>query len=205
MELCMQNAIFCGSPRENGNSNFAAQLVLKALGNGTIYSVAKASISGCLACDYCASHYGECVLSNKNACAIHSSQLQNTHDQADFYFQKLFSAEHVFFISPIYHYNVPAQMKAFLDRTQAWYYKTKEDTQNQKKCGLILLGARTKGDKLFEGATLTFKYALQSLNYALVEPLCFYGLDGHNDLETREDYHKQIAHYVKNYLNFPLV
>lgn len=192
----MQNAIFNGSPRSDGNCALAAKIVLKSLGCGEIYPIAKAQIAPCMACDYCATHSGKCVLS----CDQEKSTTQSMHqDQALFYFQKLFNADLSFFISPIYHYHIPAQLKAFLDRSQVWYHTPKKMPHTQKKCALILVGARTQGNKLFEGATLTFKYALKYLGYDLVTPLCFYGLEQKDDLAKREDFQKKITEYVHTY------
>lgn len=212
----MQNAIFCGSPRSHGNSDFATKLLLKTLGNGEIFNIAKAHIHGCLACDYCKEHVGECILS------VNAQRLESkSKDTAHFYFNKLFCADQVFFVSPIYHYNVPAQLKAFLDRTQAWYYKNQYDIKHtyqsmphknqangfqlNKKCCLILLAARKQGDKLFEGATLTFKYALKSLGYSLAEPLYLYNLEEKNALEKNLEYQSKIIQYAKNYHSLPLL
>lgn len=186
----MANCIFSGSTRAGGNSDFAARIVATTLSahEDEIQPIARQNILGCRSCAYCDKHHGECSISNKN------------EDMADFFFQKLFHAEKIFFVAPIYFYNVPAQLKAFLDRAQAWF-NLPEDLRPGKgrNCGIILLGARKQGEKLFEGASLTFKYALDALGYRALDPLCLYGLDQKNDLEQRPDLCDQIVEYTQNY------
>lgn len=184
----MANIIFSGSSRAGGNCDFASDIILKTLGNGEIHPIAQQNILGCKSCAYCDTHPGKCSISNTNG------------DMADFFFQKLFDAEKIFFVSPIYFYNVPAQLKAFLDRTQAWFNIPKNMSPGKgRNCGIIFLGARKQGDKLFEGASLTFKYALDSLGYNCLDPLCLYGLDGKNDLRNTPELHAQIVEYTQNY------
>jgi len=192
----MANCIFCGSTRMGGNSDFASLIVLENLGGGEIHHIAQQNILGCNACGYCDKNHGKCSISNANAGASASTN----KDKGDFFFQKLFSAEKIFFVSPIYFYNVPAQLKAFLDRAQAWFSLPADLRPGKgRNCGIILIGAREQGAKLFDGASLTFKYALDALGYQCLEPLCLYGLDKKNDLEHRADLCSQIAEYTQAY------
>ena len=184
----MVNNIFCGSMRSGGNSDFAANIIAENLGNSEIISIAQQNILGCKSCGYCDTHPGTCAISKAK------------EDNADFFFQKLFSAEKTFFVSPIYFYSVPSQLKAFLDRAQTWF-NTPANLRPGKgrNCGIVLLGAREQGDKLFEGASLTFKYALDALGFKCLDPLCLYGLDNKNDLQKKIELCSQIAEYTKNY------
>jgi multimeric flavodoxin WrbA len=184
----MANAIFCGSMRTGGNSDFVSRILLENLGSGEIYPIAQQNILGCISCGYCDEHPGTCSLSIAKK------------DKADFFFQKLFSAEKVFFVSPIYFYSVPSQFKAFLDRAQTWFNVPKNLRPGKgRTCGIVLLGAREQGDKLFEGASFTFKYVLDALGYQYIDPLCLYGLDKKDDLMRKSELHSQIAEYAQSY------
>lgn len=184
----MANRIFSGSSRSGGNSDFASAIILNTLGSGEIHPIAQHNILGCKSCGYCDTHQGKCSLSNTK------------EDMADFFFQKLFDAENIFFVSPIYFYNVPAQLKAFLDRAQAWFNVPRNMRPGKgRNCGLVLMGARKQGDKLFEGANLTFKYALDALGYHCLDPLCLYGLDKKDDLEGNSEFCNKIVEYTQNY------
>jgi multimeric flavodoxin WrbA len=93
-------------------------------------------------------------------------------------------------VSPIYFYHLPARFKALLDRTQAFWelrQASGRDLFPPRPCFVILLGARPQGAKLFEGSLLSLRYALDSLNIRLEEPLLLHGLDQIGDLERRQD------------------
>jgi hypothetical protein len=84
--------------------------------------------------------------------------------------------------SPVYYYHLPAALKALIDRTQPfWALRdagiTPYSEKKPRTCYAILLAARSRGDRLFEGSLLTLKYALRPLNIQLAEPLLLYGLD----------------------------
>ena len=184
----MANSIFCGSTRTGGNSDFATRIIQETLGEGNIYNIAEQNLLGCKSCGYCDKNMGLCSISNNN------------EDKADFFFQKLFHSEKVFFVTPIYFYSVPAQLKAFLDRAQAWFNVPEDQKPGKgRNCGLVLIGARQQGDKLFEGATLTFKYVFEALGYQCIEPLYLYGLDKKNALEQKQDLCTQIVEYTQRY------
>jgi hypothetical protein len=101
-------------------------------------------------------------------------------------------------ISPIYFYHLPARLKALLDRTQAFWELRQargRDLFPPRPCFVILLGARPQGAKLFAGSLLTLRYALDSLNLRLEDPLLLYGLDQPGDLAEREDLCDQVRLY----------
>lgn len=90
-------------------------------------------------------------------------------------------------VAPIYFYHLPAALKALVDRTQPfWALReagvTRYSGQKPRTCHVILLAARTRGEKLFEGSLLTLKYALEPLTIRLAEPLLLHGLENPPDL-----------------------
>ena len=103
-------------------------------------------------------------------------------------------------VSPIYFYHLPAAFKALVDRTQPfWALRdagvTCYSEQKPRTCHVILLAARPRGDKLFEGSLLTLKYALNPLNIRLAEPLLLHGLDGPSDLLGQPEAMRSIVAY----------
>lgn len=93
-----------GSPRKGGNSDMLAdefERGAKEAGhNVTRIDVGRAKIGGCMACEYCFSHEGECCQKD---------------DMQQFY-PLLHEADIIVYATPMYFYNFPAQLRAFQDR-----------------------------------------------------------------------------------------
>lgn len=146
-----------GSPRKGGNTDLLLDKVLDgAVSAGAeakkLY-VRKLSISGCLECGSC-DETGKCVVKD---------------DMQDVYplFQE---ADIIFLASPNFFYNVTAQVKLLIDRSQAmWSRKLLEKTPEQRRTydsgkGYLLCIGATKGKNLFLGAELTVKYFYDALD-----------------------------------------
>ncbi len=92
------------SPRKQGNSDMLADWFERGAteaGNSvTRIDVGHAKISGCMACEYCFAHDGECV---------------QRDDMQEFY-PLLREADVIVYATPMYFYNFPAQLRAFQDR-----------------------------------------------------------------------------------------
>ena len=93
-----------GSPRKNGNSQMLAdafaQGAISAGNEVTQVDVGQMKIGGCLACEYCFKHEGECV--QKDAMQDIYPLLRE-HDT-------------IVYAVPMYFYTWPAQIRAFQDR-----------------------------------------------------------------------------------------
>ncbi len=178
--------IFSCSCRENGNSSFCANLTQKHFPTSELYYPCKTSLQHCIACGYCDTHAGQCIHSIKQM------------DTVSHFYQKLFHAKQVLFIIPIYFYHVPAPLKAFIDRSQAWFQTPlHQKPAQQTHIKIIFLGAREKGEKLFEGAYLSMKYAMLSIGATIHTPLNLYGLDHKTDLQNNIQAQNQIIDYIK--------
>lgn len=92
------------SPRKGGNSSMLADKFAEGAataGNEVIrIDVGHAKIAGCLACEYCLSHEGECV----------------QKDEMQDYYPLLRECDVLVWATPMYFYNFPAQLRAFQDR-----------------------------------------------------------------------------------------
>jgi multimeric flavodoxin WrbA len=146
-----------GSPRKGGNTDLLLDQILEgAQAAGaeveSIYA-RKLKMSGCIECGSC-DDTGECAV----------------HDDMDTVYPLLQEADVIFLASPNFFYNVTAQVKLLIDRSQAmWSKKLLEKTPEQRrkydsgKGYLICVGA-TKGKNLFVGVELTVRYFFDALD-----------------------------------------
>lgn len=96
-------------------------------------------------------------------------------DDMQFLYEKLLSADHVIFASPIFFYGITAQAKAMVDRCQALWVKKyilgmdRDDTRIRR--GAFISVGATKGKNLFDGAVLTVKYFYDAIGVDYVNAL----------------------------------
>ncbi len=104
----MKILAICGSPRLKGNTNFLVDEALQSAASLGIVTekinLVKTKIGPCLACKNCA-ELSECLLK----------------DDGDRILQKLCTADGIILATPVYFYNVSAQMKALIDRCHFLY------------------------------------------------------------------------------------
>ncbi len=102
----MKVVAFNGSPRKNGNTNRALEIVLEELRNEGIETelvqLGSEKIEDCNACFVC-------VKSKDNRCVIDSDHI-NEH------IERMMEADGIIIGSPVYFGNVSGQVKAFIDR-----------------------------------------------------------------------------------------
>lgn len=168
---CPSALIAACSPRRRGNSDLAAGLVAEGLGMpSSCVRVADASVSPCQSCGACALSPGSCILDVPG-------------DGAARLYGSVFASPLTVVISPIYFYHLPAQAKAWMDRAQRWWMAKPEDRPG---CGrtmaALLVAARPRGERLFEGAERSLRFLASSLGMTWGGSLCLYGLDGPGDL-----------------------
>ena len=100
--------IVTSSPRKNGNSTIlalkAAEGVTTEGGIAEIAAIGNLNIAPCTACDACRA--------NPDAGCIIKDDMQPLY-------QKIEEADGIIFASPVYWFNMSAQMKLFIDRTYA--------------------------------------------------------------------------------------
>lgn len=189
------------SPRLNGNSAFAASLAAKTI-SGLFpgqpppepLNLCSYTITPCIGCDICAvpkSHtkfFLGCPLSH--------------NDDSVKIFTMLLQAPAVFFFSPIYHYHLPAQCKALLDRLQPFYWMHQCKTPfpevytPKKHYFALLVAGQTKGQKLFEGSRLSLRYSFQALDYQHGQCLGLRNIDGKQDLRNNPAARKKTEAFI---------
>lgn len=101
----MKIVILNGSPRKGGNTEIMIKAFSDAASTHTVVAlnVAAMNIRGCLGCKYCYAHQGECV----------------QKDDMQKVFAELKDADMVVFASPIYWFDISAQLKTVIDRLYA--------------------------------------------------------------------------------------
>ncbi|MDD1773520.1 MAG: flavodoxin family protein [Methanomassiliicoccales archaeon] len=102
----MRVVAFNGSPRKNGNTSIALQIVLDELNKeGIETELVQFGSEGIEDCTACLA----CVKNKDMKCIIESDNLNQ-------YIEKMIEADGVILGSPVYFGNVSGQMKAFIDR-----------------------------------------------------------------------------------------
>jgi len=103
-------------------------------------------------------------------------------DDMQWLYEELLEADHIIFGSPIFFYGLTSQAKAIVDRCQALWVRRhvlgmgKED--NRIRRGVFISVGATRGNKLFDGATLTVKYFFDAIGVQYADDLLIRGVDG---------------------------
>jgi multimeric flavodoxin WrbA len=101
----------------------------------------------------------------------------------------ILSADGLLIASPIFFYTVSAHTKAFMDRCQSlwvkkyWIDETPHNQWDAKRLGLFISVGATRGKKLFDGALLTMRYFMDTLDMKLWRSLLYRELDVAGDVE----------------------
>ncbi len=118
----MQITVLAGSPHKNGTSNtLVHEFVRGAKESGKeveIIDLAHTDIHPCMGCDACGMN-GDCVQKDKG------NEILN----------KIISSDAIVFASPVYYYNISAQLKMMIDR---FYAKTMQITNKELKACVIM-------------------------------------------------------------------
>lgn len=106
----MKNVLILeGSPRPNGNSHLLSDAFARGAEEAghtvTHIAAARKRVSGCLGCNACYRNGGACV---------QKDDMPEIRDA-------MLAADVIVLASPIYFYSMPAQLKAVLDRTYAFF------------------------------------------------------------------------------------
>jgi multimeric flavodoxin WrbA len=170
-----------GSPRRKGNTGLllqkAVQGAREAGANVEEIVLRDLKMSPCLEIYGC-KHTGRCVIKD---------DFQSVYD-------RLSQCHGIILASPIFFYTVSSHTKILMDRCQSfwvkkyWIQKTPFGQRNFIKKGLFISVGATKGKKLFEGALLTVKYFLETLDMELWRSLLYRGLDFEGDNLKHPDY-----------------
>ena len=165
---------FQGSPRKKGNTSFLLSTFMQAaesLGAQTrIIDVTQKNIIPC-------KEYVVCE--KKGFCPIDD-------DIKTEIYPLIRQAEVVVLASPIFFFNMTAQLKAVVDRCQLFWarkYKLKlTDPAKKTKRGFLLSVGASKGKSLFEGLQLTARYFFDAIDARFEGSLTYREIEGPKDM-----------------------
>jgi len=185
---------FQGSPRKKGNTNYLLSTFMNEaenLGAQTrIIEVADKNIVPCIGCGHC---------EKKGYCITKDDDMTNE------IYPLLREADVVVLAAPIYFYNVPAQLKAPIDRTQTlWSRKYKlnlTDPARHYRRGFLLAQGATKGKNLFEGVELTAKYFFDAVGAGFKGSLTYRHIENIGDMKKHPTVHQDVIASVKDLLS----
>jgi multimeric flavodoxin WrbA len=147
-----------GSPRKGGNTDILLDEFLRGCEKKGAtcerIRVAPLKISGCTGCGGC-EKTGRCVV----------------EDDMQTLYEPLEKSRCVVLAAPIYFYNVPAQAKAVIDRTQALWtrkYIRQEagpgSAAGPDRRGFFIGVGATRGKRLFDGTIQTMRYFFDAID-----------------------------------------
>ncbi len=145
----MKITIITGSAHKNGTSAYLVDRFIdgaKEAGHEVFrFDAAFKNVHGCIGCDTC--------ITKGNGCVFKDDMLEiNPH---------LIEADAIVFVSPIYYYNINAQLKVVLDR----FYANNAALQKNKKAVLMV----TMADNTMESADGPVHFFKNFCNYMMWE------------------------------------
>lgn len=181
-----------GSPRKNGNTEYLLSAFLNEIEKHEIATktvrVSKKTISPCIECGYC-EEKGECIIKDDMSAQI---------------YPLLKEADIIVAAAPIFFYGFPAQFKALIDRSQAFwakkYFLGIEDPKKKSKKGFLLSVGATKGKNLFNGVKLTAKYFFDAISAKPAGDLCYFKIEKPREITKIKDLEQDIKKAVCNLL-----
>ncbi|MDO8142103.1 MAG: flavodoxin family protein [Candidatus Brocadiales bacterium] len=169
-----------GSPRRDGNSDILLNSAIKgAESNGAAVEkiiIRDLQIAPCNSCGGCWEK-GDCVI----------------NDDMQKIYPKLVDADGIIVASPIYFMGVSAQLKAFIDRCQAFWARKYVLHMPIREGGRVAKGffiataARDSGEGLFTGAVKTIKAFFHVLDTQYVGDILCAGLEEKGDAGKKQE------------------
>ena len=189
----MKILVLLGSPRKNGNSQTLSDTVIAGIKETTsctvdsIYLHGLKDIHPCRGCGGC-EKTGMCVIKDDMI------EIYNTIDAADL----------IFAVTPVYFYGPSAQIKTCIDRCQArWsrkYLLQQRVRRDEKRRGVLLATAATKGAKVFDATMLIAKSFFDTIDVDYGGELVIRSVDekkalagNEEDLEHARQFGRDIA------------
>lgn len=151
----MKITVLLASHRSKKNTAQTAEYFLEHLKDGNeieYVNLLEKKIEICLACDYCRTHRGHCILKDDMESVI------QTFHQSDL----------ILLATPLYFNSVTSRFKIFIDRTQILYnakYKLKDPIfKKKKKVVVIANGGAPHYPDQFEGIMVELQHFLWNIN-----------------------------------------
>jgi multimeric flavodoxin WrbA/protein-tyrosine-phosphatase len=181
-----------GSPRRKSNSGFLLDTFLaeaEKLGASVrLIDVPRSNIKPCMEYTVCEKH-GTCPIED---------------DLASEGYALLRRADVVVAATPVFFYNMSAQLKALVDRCQTlWarkYMLRLKDPASAYRRGYLLSVGATRGKNLFDAIELSIRYFFDALSASYEGALTYRGIEKRGDMQrhpgVREDVRRAVAQVV---------
>jgi multimeric flavodoxin WrbA len=144
----MKVTVITGSPHKKGASALLADKFIEGATDAAHevlrFDAAFEDVKSCLACEYCASHDGECV----------------RKDAMNIWYGELIDSDVVVFVTPLYYYTMSAQIKAVIDR----FHGNNAKLRGNKKA-MILATSYGSDDWTMEGLEKTYEAILNFMDW----------------------------------------
>ncbi|MBF0541882.1 MAG: flavodoxin family protein [Nitrospirae bacterium] len=188
----MKIAAFLGSPRRGGNSeillNYAASVISESGHDIQIFRPNSINVSPCLNCGGC---------EKSGICVIKDDMVQ--------IYSAIRESDRFIISSPIFFFGLPAQIKAVIDRCQAFWSekyllkRTIPEGENGRKGLLILVGGM---DKLvgFDCGDATAKAFFRTISVPKHETISFMKVDDRGAIKERPEAFLKVKNAVLNLL-----
>ncbi len=115
------------------------------------------------------------------------------------------AADAIIMASPIFFYNVTAQLKALIDRSQTLWarkYRFKlKDPRSKTRQGFVLSVAATRGKNLFEGVDLTAQYFFDAVDAQYNGRLTYRQIEHRHDMKHHPTAAADVKAAVKKLLS----
>lgn len=169
----MNILIITGSAHKKGTSSYLADRFIKGATEAghkiCRFDAAFKNVHPCIGCDSCQTEGQGCVFKD---------DMQELNP-------KLLKADVVVFVSPIYYYNMNAQIKTVIDR----FYANNSVLKGAAKKALLLLTCGDETDESVEGPILSYKGMVKYLeweNAGILSAKASYVLDDIRDTKYPE-------------------
>jgi multimeric flavodoxin WrbA len=165
-----------GSPRRRGNTHHLVSAFLSEAGRlgaeTRLLEVDRMQVVPCKEYVVCEKH-GYCPIEDEVKTEI---------------YPLLREADLVVVGTPVFFYNMTAQLKAVIDRCQLfWARKYRHglrDPKHRAKQGILLSVAATRGKRLFDAIELTVKNFFDAVDVAFVDRLTYREIEGPRDMRS---------------------
>ncbi len=178
-----------GSPRKKGNTRFLLDRFLEESRNLGARTVAvdtdRRHILPCRELTAC-ERKGFCPLKD---------------DMKDEIYTLIQEADVIVAATPVFFYNMTAQLKALIDRCQVFWarkyrFKLKEPGVGQRRGFLLSVGA-TRGKQLFEAIELSTQYFFDAVSAHYEGSLTYRGMENAGDLAVHPTVEKEVQQAVE--------
>ena len=168
--------VLSGSPRKEGNTEKLAAAFIEgakeAGKNVVVFRTADMKISGCRGCEHCFKEKGVCV----------------QKDDMQAVLEALKTADTLVLVSPVYYFDMTAQLKLAIDRT---YALVSVEVPIKKAALLMTCGDNT--EKAAEGAVVAYKNILAYSKWENAGVIIATGLHKPGEIEGRPELDKAKA------------